>query len=487
MSSVAARQPLLTEGPIARTLLMFALPILGSTVLQSLNGSVNAMWIGHFLGEAALTAVSNANLILFLLLGAVFGLSMACTILVGQSLGARNMLEAKRVVGTGVTFFVAVSVLVAIAGYAGTPWMLGVLGTPADAQAFAIPYLRIIFIAVPSMYFYSFLMMTLRGAGDSRTPFIFMGLSVLLDIVLNPMLIFGVGPFPRLGIAGSATSTLIAQSIALLALLWTLYARKHFLRLTRGELGYLRPDLAILRALVFKGLPMGLQMIVISTSAMIMIHMVNGYGSKTTAAYGAATQLWTYVQMPAMAIGAAVSSMAAQNVGARLWDRVSRITKVGVLYNFLLSGALIGVIYLFNHAALNLFLPNDGEALALAQHLNSIAVWSFMFFGVTFVLFGVVRSTGAVMPPLIILFISMWLIRPPFALLLAPAIGADSIWWSFPLGSLASMLMAMGYYRWGGWRRAHMLTAPIKTADEQAVVSGQQAPTTGQGVPASVD
>lgn len=487
MSPIAGRQPLLTEGPIARTLLMFALPILGSTVLQSLNGSVNAMWIGHFLGEAALTAVSNANLILFLLLGAVFGLSMACTILIGQSLGARNMLEAKRVVGTGVTFFVSVSILVALAGYFGTPWMLRVLGTPVDAQVFAVPYLRIIFIAVPSMYFYNFLMMTLRGAGDSRTPFMFMGLSVLMDIVLNPLLIFGVGPFPRMGIAGSATSTLIAQSVALVALLFTLYARKHFLRLTRGELHFLRPDLPVLRSLVFKGLPMGLQMIVISSSAMIMIHMVNGYGSKTTAAYGAATQLWTYVQMPAMAIGAAVSSMAAQNVGARLWDRVSRVTKVGVLYNFLLSGMLIGMIYLFNHAALNLFLPNDGEALALAQHLNSIAVWSFMFFGVTFVLFGVVRSTGAVMPPLVILFISMWLIRPPFALAVAPSLGADSIWWSFPLGSLASMLMAMGYYKWGGWRKAHMLSTPIEVQSDKAAAAGQQAPTTGQGVPASVD
>ncbi|WP_430391918.1 MATE family efflux transporter [Dyella sp. 20L07] len=487
MSPLAGRQALLTEGPIARTLLMFALPILGSTVLQSLNGSVNAMWIGHYLGEAALTAVSNANLILFLLLGAVFGLSMACTILIGQSLGARNMLEAKRVVGTGVTFFVSVSVLVAIAGYFTTPWMLNALGTPHDAQEFAVPYLRIIFIAVPAMYFYNFLMMTLRGAGDSRTPFVFMGLSVLLDIVLNPLLIFGVGPFPRMGIAGSATSTLIAQSIALVALIWTLYARKHFLRLTRGEFGFLRPDMAILRSLVFKGLPMGLQMIVISSSAMIMIHMVNGYGSKTTAAYGAATQLWTYVQMPAMAIGAAVSSMAAQNVGAKLWDRVSRIAKTGVVYNFLLSGALIALIYLFNHAALSLFLPNDGEALAMAQHLNGIAVWSFMFFGVTFVLFGVVRSTGAVVPPLIILFISMWLFRPPFALLLAPSLGADSIWWSFPLGSLASMLMAMGYYKWGGWRRAHMMSTPIETPEDKAAAASQQAPTTGQGVPASAD
>jgi putative MATE family efflux protein len=334
--------------------------------------------------------------------------------------------------------------------------------------------------------------MTLRGAGDSRTPFFFMAFSVVMDIVLNPLLIFGVGPFPRMGIAGSATSTLIAQTIALFALIFTLYKRKHFLRLTRHELKFLKPDPEILRSLVFKGLPMGLQMIVISTSAIIMIHMVNDYGSKTTAAYGAATQLWTYVQMPAMAIGAAVSSMAAQNVGAGLWDRVSRITKVGVVYNFLLSGMLIALIYLFNHAALGLFLPSDAEALSLAQHLNSIAVWSFMFFGVTFVLFGVVRSTGAVIPPLVILFISMWLFRPPFALLLEPTLGADSIWWSFPLGSLASMLMAMGYYKWGGWRRARMLATPIEKAGldkaaEDATVAGQQAPTTGQGVPASAD
>ncbi len=469
MTPPAARQPLLTEGPIARTLLLFALPILGSTVLQSLNASVNAMWIGHFLGESALSAVSNASLIVFLLLTAVFGVSMASTILVGQSLGARNMVEAKRVVGTGVSFFVALSTLVSVLGYFNTAWMLERLGTPADAMPYAVPYLRMVFVAMPSMYFYNFLMMTLRGAGDARTPFVFMAMSVLLDIALNPLFMFGWGPVPAMGTAGSGFATLISQSVALVALLATLYRRKHFLRLTGDELAYLRPDPVILRALVFKGLPMGLQMIVISSSAMLMMRLVNGFGSQTTAAYGAATQLWTYVQMPAMAIGAAVSSMAAQNVGARLWDRVHRIARVGVAYNFLLSGSLIALIYVFNRGALHLFLPGDGEAIALAQHLNTIAVWSFLFFGVTFVLFGVVRSTGAVWPPLIVLFISMWMIRPPFAFALMPRIGADAIWWSFPLGSLASMLMALAYYRWGGWQRAHMLSesvaAPVAKAE----------------------
>lgn len=464
MSAPANRRPLLTEGPIARTLLMFALPILGSTVLQSLNASVNAMWIGHFLGESALSAISNANLILFLLLSAVFGISMACTILIGQSLGARNMLEAKRVVGTSASFFIIISLVIAALSYIGTPWLLRQLGTPIDALPYAVPYLRIIFIALPSMYFYNFVMMTLRGAGDSRTPFMFMGLSVLLDIGLNPLLMFGIGPFPRMGIAGSAMSTLIAQSLTLFALLATLYARKHFLRLTGAELSYLKPNPEILRSLIFKGLPMGLQMIVISSSAMLMMRLVNNYGSHTTAAYGAANQLWNYVLMPAMAIGAAVSSMAAQNVGARLWDRVHRIARVGVMYNFLLSGSLITLICLFNRGALNLFLPGDSSAMDLAQHLNVIAIWSFMFLGVTFVLFGVVRATGAVWPPLIILFIATWVIRPPFALVLMPTMGADAIWWSFPLSSLISMLMAITYYRWGGWRKAHMLSTPIEAA-----------------------
>ncbi len=472
----ARRLPALTEGPIASTLLMFALPILGSNVLQSLNASVNAIWVGHYLGEAALTATSNANLILFFLLGVVFGISMATTILVGQSMGARNLVEAKRIVGTGTGFFLLLSFGVALFGFIVTPELLRLMGTPADAQPYAIAYMRIIFVALPAMYFYTFLMMTLRGAGDSKTPFYFMLLSVALDIGLNPVFIFGIGPIPRMGIAGSALATLIAQTTALLGLIAYLYHRKHFLRITRGELGLLRPDPAILRALVLKGLPMGLQMVVISSSAIVMISLVNRHGSQTTAAYGAASQLWTYIQMPALAIGTAVSSMTAQNVGARLWDRVSRIARVGVGFNFLLTGVLVGIIYLFNRGALGLFLPDDGMAISIAQHLNAIVVWSFLFFGVTFVLFGVVRATGAVMAPLVILAISMWLIRFPFAALLEPRFGADAIWWSFPLGSLVALALAVLYYRFGDWRKAHMLKGDVDIP---------LAPTTGVATPAA--
>lgn len=465
----------LTQGPIARTLAGFALPVLGSNVLQSLNGSVNAIWIGNLLGEAALTATSNANLVLFLLLGTVFGVSMAATILIGHALGAQDPQRAKCVVGTGATFFVVVSTILAIAGWWLTPAILSLLGTPAAARPHAVEYLRVIFIAVPVMNAFAFAMAALRGAGDSRTPFRFMALSVALDVGLNPLLIRGIGPLPALGIAGSALATLIAQAISFAALLALLYVRHHPLLPRRHELGHFRPVPKLLRAIVVKGVPMGLQMIVISFAALAMMGLVNEFGVQTAAAYGVAAQLWTYVQMPALAIGAAVSSMAAQNVGAGRWDRVGRIAGAGILFNLVLTGTLVALLYVADRPALGLFLPSDSGAIATAMHINNVASWSFVLFGVTIVLFGVVRATGAVTPPLVILCIALLVVRIPFAWILRDSIGAEAIWWSFPLGAAVSVTLATLYYRFGGWRRARLV------AEEPAT---GEAADTGNSVPA---
>jgi Na+-driven multidrug efflux pump len=177
----------------------------------------------------------------------------------------------------------------------------------------------------------------------------------------------------------------------------------------------------------------------------------------TTAAYGASSQIWMYVQMPAMALSAAVSSMAAQNVGAQQWDRVGRIARTGVGIGLVVTGAVVVAIYALAPWILMLFLPPNSPALPIAHHISFIATWAFMAFSITFTLFGVVRATGAVWAPLFILLISMWLIRIPFADFLIPRIGADAIWWSFPLGTIASAVLATAYYRLGGWRKARFL------------------------------
>ncbi|MCR5877990.1 MATE family efflux transporter [Phenylobacterium sp. J367] len=470
---VSRKGPDLTAGPIGKTLILFALPVLGTNILQSLNGSANAIWVSHVLGETALTATANANQIMFLMLGAVFGVSMASNILIGQAVGAGDEALARKVVGTSTAFFIVLSLSVGALGVTLTPHILDAMGTPADARGDAIAYLRVIFTAMPFMYFFSFVMMAQRGTGDSRTPFYFSLLTVGLDVILNPLLIIGPGPLPTLGIAGSATATLVAQTTTLLAMLIHLYRKGSILVIRPSEARLLIPDLAILRALVLKGLPMGFQMMVISLAAVTMMGLVNQYGSHTAAAYGAAAQLWTYVQMPAMALGAAVSSMAAQNVGAGRMDRVEQVARRGALFALLFTTAPVVALFFADPFVLRLFLPGDSPSLPIALHINSIVLWGFIPFGIAFIFSGVVRATGAVWPPLLAMIISLWVVRIPLANLLEPHIGADAVWLSFPIGSFTTLALAGGYYLWGGWRKAKMLDAP-PTSD---------APDTGFGQP----
>jgi putative MATE family efflux protein len=466
----------LIEGPITKTLLVFSLPVLGGNVLQSLNGSVNQFWVSHTLGVSAVTAIGNANMIMFLMLGAIFGISMAANILVAQGVGHGDLKTVKKVMGTAVTFFMSLAVIMAVVGYVFSPHILSMMNTPPVSKAEAIIYLRIVFLSMPFMCMFAFLQMAQRGAGDANTPFYFMILAVVLDSGLNPLLIRGIGPFPKLGIGGSATSTLIGQGISLICLIILLYRRRSPLMLHWSELHLLKPDLKIASTLVLRGLPMGAQMFVMSGAAMVVMFLVNSYGAITSAAYVAASQVWTYVQMPAMALGASISAMAAQNIGAGRWDRVNNIALSGVFSSLAVTGTVVVVIYLLGDLPLHIFLPTGTPATPIARHINIVILWSMALFGVTFALSGIVRSTGAVWAPLAILFISMWVIRLPVAITLMPHWGPDAIWWSFPMGTVVSATLSALYYRFGGWRKLRML--------EFESEPGGEAPTTGLGTPA---
>ena len=465
----------LTQGPIARTLLVFALPTLVSSILQSLNGSINSIWIGRFLGEQALASTFNANFIMFLLMSFVFGFGMASTVLIGQAFGAKNIDQARRVVGTAIGSFLPVAVLIGVIGWLASPALLRLLAMPPDAMPFALAYLRVIFTAMPAILILVMLMMALRGAGDALTPLWFMILAVVLDAGLNPVFILGLGPAPRLGISGSALATVIANYVAVIALVVTIYWRDLPLRLRGAELRYLKPDRTLLRVIVRKGFPMGLQMIVISSSALATIGLVNREGVNTTAAFGVAMQLWTYLQMPAMALAAAASAMAAQNIGANRWDRVSRISRVGIIQNLIITGVLVVLLAVADRPALALFLGGHSPALPIAEHIQILATWSFLLFGVTMILFGVVRANGAVIGPLIILAIGLYPFRLGFALGAYRWLGADALWLSFPVSSLANMAMAIGLYLHGGWKTSRMM-GPISTdeAIEEAEGSMEQ-------------
>ena len=195
----------LTQGPISRTLLLFSLPVLGSSVLQSLNGSINAIWVGPPARRGSADGDHQRHP------HPLAAAGRRCSASAwpppswwAKRSGAKDLPRAKQVVGTGAAFFLATSLAMAIGGFAASEQVLRWMDTPAEARAMAEAYLRVVFLSMPFMCFFAFMVMVQRGAGDARTPFWFMTLATILDIALNPLLITGFGPFPRMGIAGSA-------------------------------------------------------------------------------------------------------------------------------------------------------------------------------------------------------------------------------------------------------------------------------------------
>lgn len=458
----------LTQGPLTRTLLAFALPQLVGNVMQSLNGSINAVWVGQLLGDQALAATANANIIMFLLFALVFGFGMAATVRIGQAWGGKDVVTARRVLGTALGLTGAISLIMAVGGSLYAHVLLDWLATPGGARAQALDYLRVVFIANPLATITTMIAMGMRGAGDAGTPLRFMILATVLDVALNPLLILGIGPFPALGIAGSAWATVIATSIGLTAMLVWIYAKDLPLRLRGAELAWLRPRGEETRYLLSKGLPMGAQMLIISGAGVIMIGLVNREGIVTAAAYGALLQIWNYIGMPAMAIGGAVSAMAAQHIGAAREDRIDAISRAGSLANLAMTGVLIALLVPFDRPVLELFLGARSPSVDAALHIQDLAIWTYLPFGVTIVLFGTLRAYGVIYAQLLVLLTAMYAVRLGAYHLLYPLIGADALWYSFLLSSVASLGLTLAVYFRAPWRKVMLARAATARSDQAA-------------------
>lgn len=465
-----ARHGDLTQGPILSTLLTFSIPMLIGNILQSLNGSINSIWVGRLLGEGALAATANANVVMFMFISAVFGFGTATTVRVAQHFGAKDIDGARLTFGTGTGFCFLIALASALLGIAFAPDLLAALGTPEASRADALAYLRVIFISLPFTSLNLVLSMGLRGVGDSRTPLYTMIIAVLLDVVFNPLLIRGLGPVPSFGIAGSAAATACANLIAVAWTIWIVYRRDLALRLRGRELGYLLPRIDELRFLVLKGVPMGAQMLLFSSAGMIMISLVNREGLDTAAAYGASLQLWNYLQMPAIAVGTAVSAMVAQCLGAGAITRIGKITRIGIVLNLAMSAALSALIVGFDRPLLALFLGAESPAIAIGRHIQLICTVSFVLMSVTMILSGTMRSFGAVVAPGLIMATALFPARLGFYALAYPLLGSEAIWWAFPVGAITSVCLSSLYYRFGRWRRHADLPRGMPHAEEVTAI-----------------
>src|SRR5690606_34964440 len=208
----------LTTGPIFATLVVFTLPTLFANILMSMNGSINSIWVAHFLGDAALAATANANIIMFLMFSVIFGFGMAANVVVGQAFGRGDIQTARYAFGTSIGFCLALTFIIALAGYLWSEHILALLSTPSEVFRLCMAYLHYTFLGLPAGMMFIMLMSGLRGGGDSMTPLYFIFLSMLLDVCLNPVFIVGLGPAPAMGIGGSAFAHAVSNYLSVTAM-----------------------------------------------------------------------------------------------------------------------------------------------------------------------------------------------------------------------------------------------------------------------------
>lgn len=426
-----------------------------SNILQAASGTVNSIFLGRLLGVHALAAASGIFPVFFLLASFLIGISSGSTVLIGQAYGARDEHKMKAIAGATLGLSFWMGVVVSLVGFFFAHDLLLLLDTPPDILVDSTRYAQLIFAPMPVFFPYLVYTTLLRGTGDSQTPFYFLIVSTLISIVVTPALILGWLGLPHLGVISPAIAFSVANIAAFAAFLAFLRAKHHPLRC---DLEMLRDaisiDWKIIATVVRIGIPTGLQLVMVSLAEIAVLSFVNHFGSNATAAYGAVNQVVSYVQFPAMSIGIAASIFGAQCIGAHRQDHLNAVIRSGVGLNYAIGAVLIGVCYLFSWDILGWFITSSAT-LGIAHGLLMITLWSYLLFGNSAVLSGIMRSSGTVFWPTLIGIGAIWGVEVPSAYLLMQRFGLDGVWMGYPIAFAVGLTLQFAYYELFWKRKTH--------------------------------
>lgn len=437
--------------PLWATFLRFLAPLMLSNALQSLFGTVSNAYLGQMIGVDALAAVSAFFPVMFFLFAFVMGLSTGATVLIGQAFGAGEHDRIKIIVGTTLAVGLLLSTSIAlIGGLFSRPLMIA-LATPADILDEASAYARIMLLTMPLGFIFLLMTAMIRGVGDTLTPLLALASSTAIGLILTPLLIRGASGLPAAGITSPAWAAAISNMLTLVMLAVYLLRRKHALAPDAALMRQLRLNGAVLGKVLGIGLPSAIGMVVMAIAELVLLGLVNGFGSNATAAYGAVNQVMGYTQFTAMSISIAVSILGAQAIGGGDRARLDGIVRTGLAFNLVLTGGLVTLIYLAPHAVLGIFIT-DGAVLDLAKGLLYIALWSSVPFGLAAVFSGAMRAAGIAFTPMLLSIFAIVAIELPAAVILSHTVGLEGVWAAYPIVFCAMFVLQMGYYLLV-WRR----------------------------------
>lgn len=445
------RQSLIHQQNLWKTFFVFLLPLIATNILQNLSGTINTIFVGQMMGVDAIAAVSVFFPILFLLLAFIIGISTGTTVLVGQAWGAQNIEKVQSVVGSTLFMTIIGGIITAIIGVFFAHYILELLGTDPKVMHLSLPYVQWMLAGSPLLFVYIIYTSILRGVGDSTTPLLALALTSVIGLVITPILLKGYFGLPALGIIAPAIATITGYVAILIFLAIYLNKKKHPLRPNRQLLQHIRHNSELSKIILRLGVPTGIQMITTSMAGLVIVGLVNRFGAHATAAYGAVNQVLNYIQFPAISISIAASIFAAQAIGAGKSDLLARVTRTALGMNFLFTGTLIALGYLFSKYLMALFIT-DPTVVVLGQQLLFIVLWAILFFGAGAIFASIMRASGTVTVPMLINISAILFIEMPCAYWFSSMWGLKGIWVAYAL-AFVSLCIIQGLYYQFIWKK----------------------------------
>ena len=453
----------LTSGDVGKPLFFLALPIVVTNLFQTAYNLADTFWLGQYSTDA-LAAISFGFPMVFLLISLGMGLSVAGSVLVAQHTGAGEKREAEYAAGQTVTFAAIASAVLGGIGYFFVEDFLRLLGASQDVLPLATSYMEVIALGLAFMFGFFVFIALMRGYGDTITPMLVMFGSVVLNIVIDPFLIFGWWVFPEMGIQGAAIATVFSRALAMVVGLAIMFEGSRGVEIHLRDMA---PDFGYLRRLLRIGLPATVEGTGRALSMNLLLVVVALFSDTVVAAYGIGTRVFSVIFLPAIAVARGVETMTGQNIGAGKPDRAEAAAGIAakVLFGVLTAA---GIVTWFAASAIADVFTTDPAVVSVTTEFLRYVALTFGFIGIMRAYTGSFRGAGKTLTAAAISVLMLGVIRLPVAWFSAQSIGETGIWLSFAVSNVVGAVIAYLWYRRGTWRDADLTESEVASPDAAA-------------------
>ncbi len=450
----------LTDGPIPKSLFYLSFPIVITNLLQVGYNLADTFWLGRYSTEA-LAAISLGFPLVYLFISLGLGLTVAGSVLVAQHTGAEQSAEAEYAASQTVVFTLLAGVGLGVIGYQIVPPLLQVFGAEQSVLTLAIDYMEVISLGLPFLFGFTVFIALMRGSGDTITPMLVMLGTVIINVVIDPLFIFGAGPLPALGVEGAAVATVLSRGLATVTGLWLM------LRGTQGIQIHPRqmvPDLGYARKLLRIGVPASIENTGRAVSVNAVLIIVTMFSTSVVAGFGVGIRVFSMIFMPAIAIDRGVEAMTGQNIGAGRQDRVVETNRFAAKTGFLILSALGVITFVFAPDIIRIFDSTPSVVAEGSTFLRWIAP-TFGFVAVLRAYSGGFRGAGKTLTAAAIAVILFGFMRLPIAYVASQGLvpldiwifaseTPKGIWFAFVVSGITAAVAAATWFELGNWRGA---------------------------------